>query len=187
LVRDLQLFKKGRFAMAFQPALCKVGIFAVIARQNGGNVEILINVRTDQEKQQQAAGLPSDWSGKIVDLPGGTLQVGEADFAQCLKREVGEETGGCDAEIIGDFLGPYPLIKPDTGTAEKPHDLAFAALCKLFGEPRPTSEASEHRWVTWQQLEEEQEVRFPGRLGKNGRMAKMVSAALTIVANGLLA
>lgn len=165
----------------FKPALCKVGIFAVIARQGTqGDVEVLINVRTDQERQRQAAGLPDDWSGKIVDLPGGTLQIGDSSFEQCLEREITEETGGCDSKMIGDgFIGPFPLIKPETGSADKPHDLAFVAACELFGEPRPTAEASEHRWVTWQQLEAEQEVRLPGKLGKTGRMAKMIHAAVT--------
>lgn len=165
----------------FQPALCKIGIFAVIARQNSqSEVQVLVNVRTDQERQQRAAGLPDDWSGKIVDLPGGTLQIGDSGFEQCLEREIAEETGGCDSKMIGgNFIGPFPLIKNDTGSAEKPHDLAFVAACELFGEPQPTAEASEHRWVTWRQLETEQEVRLPGKLGKTGRMAKMIHAALT--------
>lgn len=163
----------------FQPALCKVGIFAVIGRLNDQNeVEILVNVRTDQEKQRQLTDLPENWAGKVVDLPGGTLQIGDLSFEQCLEREIAEETAGCDSKPLGNILGPFTLIKAETGTAEKPHDLAFVAPVELFGEPRPNPEASEHRWVTWQQLEAEQEVRLPGKLGKTGRMAKMISAAI---------
>lgn len=159
----------------FQPALCTVGIFAVIGRYNRyRDVEILVNVRTDQERQRQLAGLPDDWPGKIVDLPGGTLQIGDLSFEQCLEREVAEETGGCKSKQFGGFFGPFPLIKEETGTAEKPHDLAFAAAVTLLGEPHPTPEASEHQWVTWRQLQFEEGVRLPGKLSSAGRMGKMI-------------
>lgn len=164
---------------SFQPALFKVGIFAVIGRLNYQNeVEILVNVRTDQEKQRKLADLADDWLGMVVDLPGGTLQIGDLSFEQCLEREIAEKTAGCDSKLLSNIFGPFPLIKAETGTAEKPHDLAFVAAVELFGEPRPNREASEHRWVTWKQLEAEQEVWLPGKLGKTGRMAKMISACL---------
>lgn len=163
----------------FVPALCKVGVFAVIGRLGSQNdIEILVNVRTDQDNQRQVGDLPDTWAGVIVDLVGGTLQIGDTSLEECLKRETTEETGGCDCKLIGTIIGPFPLIKTDTGTAEKPHDLAFVCAVELSGDPQPTPEASEHRWVTWQQLEAEQEVRLPGKLGNKGRMAKMISACL---------
>ncbi|OGY31204.1 MAG: hypothetical protein A3C02_04785 [Candidatus Andersenbacteria bacterium RIFCSPHIGHO2_02_FULL_45_11] len=167
----------------FRPALFKVGLFAVIGRIiNQNSVGILVNVRTDQEKQRKLAELPDDWEGVIVDLPGGTFQMGDDTFQTCLAREIREETGGCEPGFFASILGPFPMIKADTGTADKPHDLAFVAACEITGEPIPTPEASEHRWVTWKQLQEETEFRLPGKLGKNGRMAKMIEAAMPLFA-----
>lgn len=164
----------------FRPALCKVGIFAVIGRWGAGvEIEFLVNVRTDQERQRQLAGLPADWSGVIVDLPGGTLQIGDASLEECLKREIAEETGGCGSKQRDVLLGPFELIKAETGTAEKPHDLAFVKLVDIEGTPQPTQEATAHSWVTWTQLEAEQEFRLPGK-GKTGRMAKMIQKALEV-------
>lgn len=166
--------------LEFKPSLFRVGVFGLSGRRNDKNeIEFPMNVRTDQERQRKAAGLPDDWKGVIVDLPGGTFQAGDMDFASCLKREVFEETGGCNCEVLGgeSFLGPFMLIKPDTGTAEKPHDFAFIAPCQITGEMHPTSEASEHRWVTWRQLLDEEEIRLPAK-GKEGRMAKMILACL---------
>lgn len=162
-----------------QPALWKLGIFAVFARRTQGDWKILVNVRTDQEEQRKLAGLPDDWAGVIVDIPGGTFQQEDESLEACLEREVSEKTGGCEAKMIHEnFLGPFPLINPTTGSAKDPHDLALAAACELIGEPRPTPEAREHRWVTWKQLEAEEVVRLPGKLGKNGRMAKMITTAI---------
>ncbi|MBI3256026.1 MAG: NUDIX domain-containing protein [Candidatus Andersenbacteria bacterium] len=176
-----------------KPALFKVGLFAFIARITGSlDVEFLVNVRTDQERQRKNAKLPDDWPGKIVDLPGGTFQVrekvqtddgeeelpGDPDFESCLTREVGEETAGCEIKPVTDNFSPaFPLIKAETGTSEAPHDLAFIRVMNIIGQPRPNAEASEHRWVTLDQLKAETEVRFPG-LGKNGRMARMATWAL---------
>ena len=156
-------------------ALFSVGVFAGITQLDGGLRRILVNVRADQERQKQLAGLPADWKGVIVDLPGGGVLTTDASFEAALLREVLEETE-CRAQIAGPVLLAPELIRPD---GQKPiYDVALIWPVAILGVPQPTAEASGHLWITPSDIANELNVRFPGKLGKNGRSARMALAAL---------
>ena len=116
------------------------GVFAIIFRDR----KILVSKRAD---------------GKGWNLPGGGVEQGEDD-ATALKREVEEETG---LKIrIGPQIGPDHVFGTDT---------AVAYMCVADeGEPRPTEEAVEHRFVDVEELKELKIVGPEGRLGRTGRM-----------------
>lgn len=71
-------------------------------------------------------------------------------------------------------VGPFKKALPNP----KSFDYAFAWEVTLQGEPKPTDEAREHRWVTLDALSAETEIRLPGIYGINGRMAQMINAIL---------
>lgn len=163
--------------MSDNNALFTVGVFGVAVEHNpAGRNQILVNVRTDQVTQRVIAGLNATWPGRIVDLPGGGVNSDDTSFIDALSREIKEETG-YDAEIVGDPVGPYTLINLTNPT--KPiRDVAFGYLVRLNGRPKESSEASEHLWLTLAELEIEEHYRFPGKLGKSGRMFAIARACL---------
>ncbi|MGD0577152.1 MAG: NUDIX hydrolase [Candidatus Staskawiczbacteria bacterium] len=150
-----------------------IGVFGLAAKIIGGVVRIKVNVRTDQERQWQAAKLNPIPGVQIIDCPGGGVCVLES-LEDALKREIREETGGCDICIMGRFRPPIPFINNDPS---KPSDLAVWAPVVLIGDPKPSNEASSHPWITREQLEAETEYRCVSGLGNKGRTGQMLRAA----------
>lgn len=160
-----------------------LGIFGVVGSVNSrGEICILVNVRTDQEKQLKAAGLPIDSAVKIIDLPGGGVELedfpvpAEADLLDALRREVVEETG-CSIKDIGNLSSPFVFVTNNQNETEPAGDLAFWAPIKIVDELQLSDEASEHPWITLRQLVNENRYRCPGRLGIDGRMGRMIREA----------
>lgn len=142
-----------------------VGVFAVPAIVRDCEVRIKVNVRTDQERQKELAGIDSEV--KIVDLLGGGVKEGES-FLEALVREV-EEESGCQMKSLGEFRGP--LVAGN--------DMAFWMPIELIGDPRPTEEALEHIWISRDEFEAENQYRCVGKLGKEGRMGGMIREAFS--------
>jgi len=95
--------------------------------------EILLIRRSDNE----------NWA-----LPGGAMDPGES-LPQCGAREVEEETG-IRCEIIG-LVGVYTnprhvILYTSNGEVRQECSLVFTAR-KVGGEPRPSSESLDVRWV----------------------------------------
>jgi len=160
------------------------GVSGLAARKDGfGNLRIMVNVRTDQERQKELAGLPVDSKVKIVDIPGGGVDFEDfpepkkADLFNVLKREVAEETGGCTIESLGEFRGPLMVVTNNTDNKKPSGDMALWMPIKLHGDPKPSDEASEHPWISREQFEAEDEYRCVSRLGKAGRTGRMIRAA----------
>lgn len=158
-----------------------VGVFAFIFHdgdydvRDSWNMRVLVNVRTDQERQREVAGLPAHWPGVIVDLPGGAVSESDKTLEGALLREIAEETK-CHAEIVEPLYGPFEFIDTTNGV----RDLAFVAEAAIKSDPVASDEASEHRWVTWSELEAETHIRLPGKKGKEGRMAQMIKHCLCL-------
>src|SRR6202789_2425572 len=81
-------------------------------------------------------------------LPGGAIDLGEAD-AQAAVRETKEETG-IDCEITG-LVGIYTdpkhiILYTSNGEARQEFSIVLTAR-PLGGQPTPSSESSEGRWV----------------------------------------
>ena len=153
-----------------------VGVFGVPAKiDQDGNVRIMVNVRTDQERQRELAKLDPQATVLLVDCPGGA--VGYEDKCiddAALRREIAEETGGCTITPMGEFRPPFALISKD----DNPGDLAFWKPVVLHGQPKPSNEASDHPWLTRAELEAATTYRAISGLGLLGRTGRMMTAAL---------
>lgn len=155
-----------------EKALFTIGVFGVADKVVNNEIVILVNTRTDQEKQKQLAGLASDWPGKIVDLPGGTCSLEDYSLEETFLREVYEEIG-CFAEMLTPFFGPFAQIDKE----KQKRNLAFVCRMRIAEEPKPSEENSSNHWLTWHQLMDQKQFRLPGA-GKDGRMAKMIETVL---------
>lgn len=158
--------------MAKEKATFNVGVFGIPAKLIGNIVKIKVNVRTDQANQKKIAGLPEDSQVQLVDCPGGAVKPGDTSLWEALKREIGEETGGCTIEPLGKFRQPLELMKGSS------YDLAFWRPVRLNGQPQPSDEASDHPWVSRQELETADKYRAVSGLGLAGRTGRMMVAAL---------
>jgi ADP-ribose pyrophosphatase YjhB (NUDIX family) len=119
------------------PDLWKVGVFALIFRNGGGEDQILM-VREEEE-----------WS-----LPGGGVEVKDLEEAaktgsdpleEGIRRELSEEIG---VEAV--------VIETSMAIPEMSHsrmDLALGLLVKIKGDPRPCGEIVEARWVRFSELQ----------------------------------
>lgn len=159
-----------------------LGVFGVACRNDKDILRIKVNVRTDQEAQRKAAGLPEDSKVLIFDLPGGSVEredfpdVTMASLFRVLCREVAEETGGCAVDCAGDFSAPFLVVTNNQDDAKPVGDIALWMPIILRGIPIPSSEALAHPWITLDQLEAETEYRAVGKLGRVGRTARMIRA-----------
>jgi hypothetical protein len=161
-----------------------VGVFGLACWNDDGTLRIKVNVRTDQARQRGLAGLPADSPVKIIDMPGGGVEIEDfpdpkqASLLEVLRREIMEETGGCSFDPLdAQFSGPVIAITNTIDPAKPTGDLAFWMPIRLYGMPVPSNEASEHPWISRQQLEEETEYRAVGGLGKAGRTGRMLRDA----------
>lgn len=166
-----------------------VGVFGFACRKNeDGDICLKLNVRTDQVRQLQLAGLPADSTVKIIDAPGGGVELEdfpdmkEADLMNILRREVSEETGGCTIESLGELSAPFLLVTNNQDGSKAAGDMALWMPIILNGEPQVSDEAIEHPWITWEEFESEANYRCVGKLGKNGRMGRMIRAAFEFFA-----
>lgn len=161
-----------------------VGVFGLACHiGEDGKLRIKVNVRTDQERQRALAKLPPDWPGKIIDMPGGGVDLEDfpdpkaASLLEVLSREIAEETGCTTEPLASDFRGPVMVVTNISDAAKPCGDLAFWIPILLRGHPVPTAEAADHPWITQEQLDAETEYRPVGGLGKAGRTGRMLRAA----------
>jgi 8-oxo-dGTP diphosphatase len=85
----------------------------------------------------------------VYSLPGGAVEVGET-LAEAARREVVEETGVEIAEPV--FLGHREIIERTAdGRVERHYVICVFAADWVAGEPAPTSEATDFRWVAPQE------------------------------------
>jgi len=161
-----------------------VGVFGLACWDDNGTLRIKVNERTDQKKQRELAKLSPDSTVKIIDMPGGGVdledfpEMKQANLLEVLRREVAEETGGCSFETpTDDFSSPVMVVTNNTDQSKPTGDIAFWRPIVLHGTPKPTNEALDHPWVSEQQLDEETEYRSVGGLGKAGRTGRMLKAA----------
>jgi ADP-ribose pyrophosphatase YjhB (NUDIX family) len=100
-------------------------------------------------------------------LPGGAMDPGET-IAQAGVRETKEETG-IDCEItalVGVYTNPqHVILYTSNGEVRQECSLVFAARA-VGGEPTPSSESSEVRWVRRDEL---------GQYGMHPSMAQRVA------------
>jgi ADP-ribose pyrophosphatase YjhB (NUDIX family) len=87
-------------------------------------------------------------------LPGGAMDCGES-IAQAAVRETKEETG-IDCEVtglVGIYTNPHHVILyTSNGEVRQECSVVFTAR-PLSGEPTPSSESSEVRWVAADELD----------------------------------
>ena len=105
-----------------------------------GDGRLLLIRRTDNE----------NWA-----MPGGAMDPGES-IAQAAVRETKEETG-IDCEVTG-LVGVYTnprhvILYTSNGEVRQECSLVFAARA-ISGQPTPSSESSEVRWVPPAELEQ---------------------------------
>ena len=150
-----------------------VGVFGVAVLRLDGERKVLFNVRTDQTQQRQNAQLQPNTGILIVDLPGGQWCEGDESEESALRREVREETG-CEISILSGKLGPFKKLNPQT----RRYDYAFVYEIEVHGEPETSNEASEHVWLSYEELARESTYRLPSTKGINGRMGDMIRAVL---------
>ena len=150
------------------------GVFAVIARVIDGEVRLLVNVRTDRERQLGLANLPSTSTVEIVDLPGGTLDTDDKTLQDCLRREVHEETNVEQGGIR--ILQWDPLLcAPFINLGEEIQNIAMVWPVTIEGEPSPSNEAAKNLWVSEAEITAGETVRCPGK-NKHGRMYQLMMA-----------
>lgn len=160
-----------------------VGVFGLACWNNHDTLHIKVNERTDQKRQRKLAGLPENSTVKIIDMPGGGVELldftdlKQTSLFDVLRREIMEETGGCAIRQAGPFSEPFMVVTNNLEDSKPTGDIAFWMPVILKGKPRPTSEAQDHPWITLDQLEEETEYRAVGSLGKIGRTGRMIRAA----------
>ena len=83
-----------------------------------------------------------------IDVPGGFLRVGEHPV-DGLVREVGEELG-VEVEVLGNPV----LLATHTYGADGAYVLAIGFRARIVeGEPRPTDDVAEIRWVSVAELD----------------------------------
>ncbi len=151
-----------------------IGVFGLAAKIIEGVVRIKVNVRTDQDRQWEIAKLAPIPGVQIVDCPGGAVRLNES-LVDALRREIIEETGGCDIKIMGDFSKPLPFLNADL---TKPSDMAVWVPIVLIGEPMPSNEALAHPWISRTEFEAEFPHRCVSGLGNKGRTGQMMRQAL---------
>lgn len=151
-----------------------IGVFGLAAKITNGVVRIKVNVRTDQERQWKAAKLEPIPGVQIVDCPGGAVWQNES-LIDALRRELKEETSGCDIKVMDTFSKPLPFLNADL---TKPSDMAMWAPIVLIGEPKASNEALAHPWISRVELEAESPFRPVSGLGWKGRTGQMMSQAL---------
>ncbi len=90
----------------------------------------------------------------LYALPGGTHELGET-MVQTAVRETLEETGVLVAVtgLIGIYSNPAHVIAYDDGDVRQEFSICFRAV-RTAGEPRPSDESSDVRWVERSQLDE---------------------------------
>jgi hypothetical protein len=161
-----------------------VGVFGLPCRKNKNNqLCIMVNVRTDQEKQRALAGLPVDSLVKIIDALGGGVEledfpdIKDASFFKVLEREIAEETGGCTIKSFADFSGPFMIVTNNQDEGKPTGDIAFWMPIILTGNPQQSDEAAEHVWITREEFESQSKYRCVGKLGNLGRTGRMIRAA----------
>ena len=160
-------------------ALFTVGVFGIPAKLVDGVVRIKVNVRGDeveQARQWVIAKLAPISGVKIIDCPGGAVKPDDRSLEIALRREIAEETDGCQLELLSGFSQAFEYA--NEGTAEKPSDLALWLPIKLIGEPKPSAEASAHPWISREEFEAETPYRCVSGLGNKGRTGRMMRAAL---------
>jgi len=160
-------------------AVFHVGVFGIPAKLVNGVVRIKVNVRGDEAEQTRQWGLAklTPVPGiSIIDCPGGAVKPGDKSMEEALRREIAEETGGCELELLGEFSQAFQFMSE--GTLEKPADLAFWCPIRLIGEPKPSAEASAHPWISMAEFEAETPYRCVSGLGNKGRTGRMMRAAL---------
>lgn len=163
--------------MARPKRIFNIGVFGIPAKLVLGDVRIKVNVRTDQDYQWKAAKLDPIPGVQLVDCPGGA--VGPEDVTSledALKREIAEETGGCQIRITGPFSEPFVYMNPDP---DKPCDIAVWAPIILLGEPKPSNEALDHLWISLDEFNAEKPYRCVSGLGNKGRTGRMMATALS--------
>ncbi len=118
-----------------------VGVGAVIL--DGDRVLL---VRRGQEP------LKGEWS-----LPGGAVELGES-LEEAVRREVAEET--CLAVEPTDIIEVLSSIQRDHRGAVRYHFVIVDFLCRVIGgESKCGSDADEVRWISYQELESDGEIR----------------------------
>jgi hypothetical protein len=160
-------------------AVFHVGVFGIPAKLVDGVVRIKANVRGDEAEQSRQWGLAklAPIPGvSIIDCPGGAVKPGDKSLEAALRREVAEETGGCKIGLLGNFSQAFEFMSE--GTVEKPADLACWCPIRLIGEPKPSTEASAHPWISMAEFEAETPYRCVSGLGNKGRTGRMMRAAL---------
>src|SRR3989344_4716043 len=186
----IELFSEFRtsetFSLFFRPkemnmakAVFHVGVFGIPAKLVSGVILIKANVRGDEAEQNRQWGLAklAPIPGvSIIDCPGGAVKPGDKSMEAALRREVAEETGGCELELLDDFSQAFEFLSE--GTVEKPADLAYWRPIRLIGEPKPSAEASAHPWISMAEFEAETPYRCVSGLGNKGRTGRMMRAAL---------
>lgn len=162
-----------------------VGVFGLACKQDPfGKLRIKLNVRTDQVRQRKLANLPEDSTTLLVDCPGGTVDFADfpdkqANLLRVLRREVEEETGGCQIEPLGSFSQPFLAVTNIDDESKPSGDIAFWMPIKLIGEPQPSDEAMDHPWISLEELEDGTVHRPVSGLGMSGRTGRMIKEAFS--------
>ncbi len=157
-----------------EKAKFSVGVFGIPAKIVNGVIRIKVNVRMDQDRQRKAAGLPEDSPIFLVDCPGGGVMTDDESMESALQREVFEETGGCEFIDCDGWQEPLVLLNREKGQ----YDIAFWKPIRLAGEPKPSSEASDHPWLSIEDLQSGDKYRPVSGLGLKGRTGQMMLGAI---------
>ena len=169
--------------MAEKKPWVSVGVFGLPAKLIKGVIYIKVNERTDQRRQWELAKMEPIPGVSIVDCPGGTMKIQDFEELKAegllatLKREIGEETCGCEITVTGDFSRPY-FVATNKDDPEKPFgDIAVWAPIILIGEPKPSNEAKSHPWICIAEFEMEKPYRCVSGFGNKGRTGQMIRSA----------